>query len=58
MSVAGFELTGGFWVAAVVLAALVAFLWITNPKHTRTRRLLSPVLTAIVGALVRVGLKD
>jgi hypothetical protein len=47
---------------AIVIAAwmipLLGFLWITNPKHRRTRRALQPLLTFLVGAAVRVGLID
>lgn len=48
----------GITVAATMLVALVAFSWVTNPRHTRTRRALALPVHLIIGLAIRVGLID
>jgi hypothetical protein len=48
----------GFYLVASWMAIMVAFLWVTNPKHQRTRRVLGPVLRGLVGVAIWSGLID
>lgn len=47
---------GGFWITALCLAELGAYLWIANPKHRRTRAVLRAPLLLLLGLAIRLRL--
>lgn len=51
-------MSGGFWITLAFLVELCAFLYVTNPKHKRTRALLSRPIEFVIGLAIRIGLID
>lgn len=51
-------MSGGFWITLAFLLELLAFLYVTNPKHKRVRRVLARPIEWLIGFAVRIGLID
>lgn len=48
----------GLAVTICMIVLILAFLWVTNPKHHRTRRAVAVPVHLLIGLAVRIGLID